>query len=135
MSEVKLNRHGTNANIVGHILPDKEMKKLRFNKNYYEGTEHEQYSLYWYMLDSIKFKDKKYKGVDIGVTVKIYKDDCSVCVDVLDEDFGQPYDYQRMLQRDPGFEPALIVKEQVEEILDKLQKAGVLSGHEYGEYI
>jgi hypothetical protein len=54
---------------------------------------------------------------------------------VLDEDFGQPYDYQYMLKKNPNFEPYLIIKEQVEEYMKYLQDNGVLSGHEYGDYI
>ena len=58
-------------------------------------------------------------------------------IDVLDEDFCQPYDYdyQSMLHKNPTFEPALIVYEQVEELMEYLQSKGVLSGHVKGEYI
>lgn len=40
-----------------------------------------------------------------------------------------------MLDKNPKFEPCLIVKEQVEEWMKYLQDNGVLSGHVYGEYI
>lgn len=39
------------------------------------------------------------------------------------------------LDRNPTFEPALIVRQQVEEWMKYLQENGVLSGHVKGEYI
>ena len=56
-------------------------------------------------------------------------------IDVLDEDFLQPYDYQEILRRDPHHKLALNVLHQVENWMEELQTAGVLSGHKRGEYI
>ena len=72
---------------------------------------------------------------DISFSVSIPKDGTDIRIDVLDEDFCQPYDYQKMLENDSKFEPCVIVKEQVEEWMTYLQDKGVLYGHVYGEYI
>ena len=125
--EVKVNSNGVNSKIKAHILSDEEMKTIGFT-NYYEPT--------WYFCRSIKFpKTKRYRGFDISFGVSIPKDGSDIRIDVLDEDFCQPYDYQHMLNKDPKFKPALITFEQVEEYMEYLQSKGILSGHVKGEYI
>lgn len=128
MEEVKVNEHGVNAKIRATILPDEQMRKIGFT-DYSKET--------WYFLKCIKFqKEKRYRNFEISFSVSIRKNNSDdLRIDVLDEDFCQPYDYQAMLEKDPKFEPCLIVKEQVEEWMKYLQDSGVLSGHEYGEYI
>lgn len=125
--EVKVNSNGVNSKIKAHILSDEEMKAIGFT-NHYEPT--------WYFCRSIKFpKTKRYRGFDISFNVSIPKDGSDIRVDILDEDFCQPYDYQHMLNKDSKFKPALITFEQVEEYMEYLQSKGVLSGHVKGEYI
>ena len=133
---IGVNSNGVNKLIKATILSDEEMKRIGFNKNYYEGTDHEEYSPYWYFLRWIQFpKENKYKNWEISFSVSIPKDGSDIRIDVLDEDFGQPYDYQSMLRKNPNSEPCLIIKEQVEEYMKYLQDNGVLNGHKYGEYI
>lgn len=134
MEYVKVNKYNTNEKINGHILSDDKMKEIGFSKNYYEGTDYEQYCPYWFYHTEIVLP-KKYKGIDITFNIDIYKDTEEVRIYVLDEDFCQPYDYQYMLSKSPKFKLALIVKEKVEEIMERLQECGVISGHVYGEYI
>lgn len=108
--KVEVNSHGVNAKIKAHILSDKEMREIGFT-NHYEPS--------WYFCRPIKFpQTKRYRGFDISFSVSIPNR-----IDVLNEDFCQPYDYQYMLHKNPTFKPALIVYEQVEEF------KGVLSGH------
>ena len=125
--EVVVNSHGVNAKIKAHILPDEEMKEIGFTNNYEPN---------WFFYRPIKFPHiKRYVGFDISFEVFIPKDGSEIRIDVLDEDFCQPYDYQYMLNKNPKFEPALIVLEQVEEYMEYLQSKGVLNGHVKGEYI
>ena len=128
MENVKLNKHGINAKIKATILSDAEMRNIGFT-DYCEDR--------WYFRRTIKFPNiKRYKGFDISFGVSINKNNPEdLRIDVLDEDFCQPYDYQLMLDKDANFEPCLIVKKQVEEWMKFLMDKGVLSGHEYGEYI
>ena len=133
---VEVNSNGVNKLIKYNILSDEEMKRIGFHKNYYEDTDHEQYSPYWWFSRSIKFpRGKRWRGVVIDFDVKIPKDGSDINIMILDMDFCQPYDYQYILSKDPKNECANIVKEQVEEWMKYLQDEGVLSGHVYGEYI
>lgn len=133
---VEVNSHGVNKLIKYNILSDEKMKEIGFHKNYYEGTDHEQDCPYWYFHKMLQFpKEKRWKGIEIGFDVHIPKDSSDLNIMVLDENWGQPYDYQFLLERNPKNECANIVKEQVEMWMKYLQDSGVLSGHIYGEYI
>ena len=133
---VEVNSHGVNKLIKATILPDEKMKEIGFQKNYYEGTDHEEYSPYWWFAREIEFpKEEKWEDIEIEFSVKIPKDNSDISIDILDMDFGQPYDYQYLLVRNHQNECASIVKEQVEKWMQYLQDNGVLSGHIYGEYI
>ena len=124
---VELNSHCVNKLIKATILSDEKMREIGF-------TDYSKDN--WYFCRIIKFpKEKRYRGFEISFSVTIPKDNSDIQIDVLDEDFLQPYDYQYMLDKNPTFKPCLIVKEQVEEWMKYLQDSGVLNGHVYGEYI
>ena len=127
---VELNSHGVNAKIKAHIFDDAKMREFGFT-DYAKDR--------WYFCRGINFKDvKKKRGlndIDISFSVTIPKDGSDIQIDVLDEWFCQPYDYQYILEKDPGHKIANIVKEQVEYWMEKLQEEGVLKGHVRGEYI
>lgn len=109
----KVNSNGVNKLIKYTILPDEKMKEIGFCKNYYEGTVHEKYSPYWWFTRRIKFpKEKRWNDVEISFNVKIPKDGSDIDISVLDDDFCQPYDYQRILRTNPNHECANIVNEQ-----------------------
>ena len=122
---VEVNSNGVNKLIKYNILSDKEMRDIGFT-DYAKDT--------WYFCRMIKFP-KGHRGFDISFNVSIPKDNSDIQIDVLDEAFCQPYDYQYMLDKNPDFEPALVVKEQVEDWMKYLQDNEVISGHVYGEYI
>ena len=127
MNKVEVNSHGVNKLIKYNILSDEKMREIGF-------TDHSKKN--WYFVKSIEFpKDKRYRFFYISFNVTIPKDCSDIRIDVLNEDFLMPYDYQHMLYNNPNFEPALIVKEQVEKWMKYLQDNGVLSGHNYGDYI
>lgn len=136
MEEIKVNSNGVNTKIKYHILSDEKMKEIGFFKNYYEGTDHEKYSPYWYFTKTIQFpKEKQWKNIDIEFAVHIPKDDSDLDIMVLDMDFCQPYYYQLILSHNKNAPCAKIVNEQVEKWMEYLQDNGVLSGHVKGEYI
>ena len=126
--DVEVNKFGVNKAIQAYILADEQMKAAGFR------LITNCKSAYWYYGYDLKFP-KEYRSADIAFSVSIPVDGTDIQIDVIDEDFGQPYDYQRYLESTPTFTFALIVKEQVELQMQKLQEAGVLSGHKYGEYI
>ena len=127
VEEIKLNSHGVNAKIKYHILSDEKMKEIGFT---------ECRKGYLYFCRVIQFpKEKRYRGFNISFSVTIPRDGSDIRIDVLDEDFCQPYDYQMILSKNPNHTCANIVNEQVEKWMEYLQDKGVLSGHVIGEYI
>lgn len=125
--QVELNSNCVNTKIKATILSEQEMREIGFT-DYCKDR--------WFFCRGIRFpKEARYRGFDISFSVSIPKDGSDIRIDVLDEDFCQPYDYQSMLRKNPTFEPALIILEQVEEHMKYLQSKGVLSGHVKGEYI
>ncbi|MCL1696345.1 hypothetical protein [Lysinibacillus sp. BPa_S21] len=56
-------------------------------------------------------------------------------IDVLDENFLQPYDYQRILMNDMNHKYARMVFDKVDVVLNKLQNDGVIEGYTRGIYI
>lgn len=124
---IEVNSNGVNKLIKATILSDDQMRKIGF-------TDLSKDS--WHFCKSITFPNTNYyRSFDISFNVEIPKDNSDISIDVLDEDFCQPYDYQRFLHEEPTFEPCLIIKEQVEHWMKYLQDNGALSGHVYGEYI
>ena len=74
-------------------------------------------------------------NIEITFDVHIPIDGSDINIQVIDEDFCQPYDYQYMLENNPNFTLALLVRECVEEQMQKLQDVGILSGHNKYDYI
>lgn len=123
---VELNSKGVNKLIKATILSDEEMREVGFRK-----VKH-----VWSFIKPVIFpKDKRWKDTEISFVVKIPEDGSDIDIVTIDDDFGQVYDYQYLTERNAQNECANIVKSQVEEWMEHLQNAGVLSGHEYGEYI
>ena len=124
---VTCNSHGVNDKIHAHILSDQQMRDIGFS---------DCCSDQWFFCRTIQFPSRsQYKNFDIDFSVTIPKDGSDIRIDVIDNDFGQPYDYQCMLENNPMFEPCLIVQEQVEQWMKFLTESGVLSGHVAGEYM
>lgn len=121
--KVELSKYYVNKKIKGHILSDDKMREAGFILVENSGGNA------WYYgrgIDSVE--------VSFNVTIYVSNPE-EPRIDVLDESWLQPYDYQAYLVRDPEFKVALIVRDFVEKQMDKLQKAGILSGHVPGEYI
>ena len=119
--DVELNEFHCNKKLQGHILSSREMKKAGFR-------ELEDRWFYSRMLD---------KKADISFDVSIYKDNPTerVNIEVFDEDYGQHYDFQKYLNKNPHFEFALKIRNVVEMEMARLQELGIISGHIKGEYI
>lgn len=120
-TEVNLNDYHQNAAIVGHVLQEALMKDNGFR---YVPKLNE-----WYLCSII---DK-----DITLNIKIPLDNPSnIRIDVLDESFCQPYDYQAMIINIPSY-PAIAAKcyEHVNSKLAELQEVGIISGFVEGDYV
>lgn len=130
MNNINLNSHYVNADIKAHILPDNQMKAAGFR--YEKGCDKNPDKwMYTHCLDV----PENYNDTEITFSVHIPVDGSDINIQVIDEDFGQPYDYQYMLENNPRFAFALFIRERVEEQMQKLQDAGVLSGHNKYDYI
>lgn len=113
-----LDANGLNADINGIILADEKMRNLGF-------TDRSPQT--WYLCHSL--------SNDITFNVSIPKDGSRLTISVIDEDFGQHYDYQAILTRNPGFAFALTVKAKVETLMTNLSDEGVIEGYVQGMYI
>lgn len=122
--EIQTNSHGTNLAIKFCILSDSEMRKIGFTDNNSDR---------WYYW---KFKIFPH-NLEISFDVTILKDGSDMWINVLDEDFLQPYDYQKMMDKTKreNCELPYLVNDWVESQMKYLQNTGVLNGHIKGEYI
>lgn len=120
-NDVPLNEKNQNKNIEAVILPDKEMRDLGF-------TDWAKDS--WYFTDRVGPKE-----ADISFNVSIKKDTGEIDIDVLDEDFCQPYDYQYGLVMGMRGKFALAVHRDVQKLMKKLMDGGVIKGYVIGDYI
>ena len=117
---VETNSHGVNKKIQAHILDDKIMEEIGF-------TEYRKGFLYF-----CRILDRE---LDISFSVTIPRDGSDIRIDVLDEAFCQPYDYQSILRDNPEHKTALRIQKEVEKWMEYLTEKGVLTGHIKGEYI
>lgn len=121
------NRNMNNANISVHLLDEELMRLARF-------TDHRED--YWYYC-----RDLRPLTSGISFNLSVNKRDASDWrIDILDEEFGQPYDYQSMIQRELDGEDFQgnyhwKVNEQVEYEMEHLTRLGIISGWKKGDYI
>lgn len=118
----EVNERGMNSKIRATVLPDERMREIGFT-NFDEPR--------WYFCKSVGEKNGE---ISFNVTIPKARPDL-LQIDVLDDDFLQPYDFQHLLEVNPDFKFALEVWRNVERWMKTLADAGVISGHEYGEYI
>jgi hypothetical protein len=109
--DVPVNSYGNNANLRSNVLDDETMKSYSFIAG-----------LYIEDLDN-----------DISLTIKMSKE--SVYINVIDEDFGQPYDYQRILRDNPEHDIALDIHSKVQATMKRLSDAGIIEGYVANDYI
>ena len=114
---VPRNSRGQNANIKGHIVDDKTMKQHGFHYD----AKYEQWNYVQCLYDEI--------------TLYIYISDDGIIIDVIDEDFCQPYDYQKYLGNKSDSRVPIIVHRQVQNKMKELMKAGIVTGYTLEDYV
>lgn len=119
---VELNENHNNTAISVSLLPEEEMRKIGFTDFAKDK---------WYYCHSV------FKKGDITFNLSIPKEHPEQWrIDILDEAFCQPYDYQYMLDKGGTLPPAALeVNKNVEKQMEYLKNCGIISGHEYGDYI
>ncbi|WP_176892854.1 hypothetical protein [Fusobacterium ulcerans] len=121
--DVPLNKRNTNANIKVNIFDDGKMRELGF-------TDYSKYT--WYYLAYI-INEKHFK-VTFNLQINKQNPD-NFKIDILEENWLQPYDYQAGLRKYPKFEKYLQVHNKVQEIMKHLIEVGIIEGYNLGDYI
>lgn len=108
--------------------------KIKINKNMtveklldYGFTNYHEPSLYFSTMIIYN---------DISFNLRVSKKTLKITdIDVLDENFMQPYDYQAMIMDNKNHTIARKVFDKVDEILNKLQNDGIIVGYQRGMYV
>ena len=116
--DVPLDERGQNANIKFHILDKETMNSYGF------GYTYERWLFNVGITDTIS----------MNITIS---DECEGLIDILDDDFLQPYDFQGMILDKGDKAPNLAKKVQndVYMIMCNLSANGIISGWSIGDYI
>ena len=113
-------KHCDNAALGVNILSDAEMRALGFTDHVPEK---------WYLCGRVSERG------DITLNLTIAKDGSDWELDVLDESFLQPYDYQGPLERNPDNGYARAVADECERQYRLLTEAGILTGWHEGMWV
>ncbi len=116
--DVPLTKRKQNAMIQANLLDDKKMREIGF-------TDYSKDS--WYYCRGL--------GSDISFNVSINKKTNEIKIDVLDECFLQPFDYQAQIQDGRNDDFINNINKQVQEQMKYLMDAGVITGYRMGDYI
>ena len=113
---VPLNDRGQNANIKFGNVSEDTLKSFGF----------------WNTKDSWYMNVVVSSEMDITFNISIVKSTKEVIIDVLDEEFLQPYDYQEMLGLN---DIANEVHCKVQDCMKSLVDSGIIVGYSMGDYI
>lgn len=72
---------------------------------------------------------------EVSFILRVEKNCSKWRIDIIDDDFGQPYDYQYILSVDTEHAFANSVKRNVESIMTYLCDIGIVSDYKVGDYI
>lgn len=116
--DVPLDERGQNANIKFHLIDVSLMKLYGFGYTYGK----------W--LFNVGLTDTISMNVSIS-------DDCKGSIDILDDDFLQPYDFQSIIINKGKDAPSVAktVQKKVYKIMEGLSYYGIISGWNVGDYI
>ena len=116
--DVPLDERGQNANIKFHVLNENTMKSYGF------GYTYERWVFNIGLTDTI--------SINISIS-----DEGEGLIDILDDDFLQPYDFQNVIinMADKAPSVAKTVQKKVYEIMNNFIYAGIISGWNVGDYI
>ena len=113
----EVNERGQNKNLRFHIVDKDIMRKVGF-----EHTDG-----FWILCECSN---------DVSVNIKISDDEVGE-IDVLDDEWLQPYDFQYMIQSRGDYAPqtAKEIQKKLYSILDAMKTFGILEGWEWGDYV
>ena len=117
--EYEVNDRGINKKIKINLLDDDKMREIGFT-DFRKDT--------WYFSRMLK------KEISFSLSIN-KKNPEDFRLDVLDNDFCQPYDYQSILSKNKEHQFAREIMALVEKHMEYLKISGIVEGHIYGEYI
>lgn len=117
IKETEIDENGQNKNLRFHIIDESLMRSVGFKHTYN----------FWILCNSIN---------NVSIIIEITDDEIGT-INVLDDDFCQPYDFQKMIADYGDNAPSLAIKIQYElySILDSMKTFGILEGWEWGDYV
>lgn len=121
--DVPLNKKHINANIKINILEENKMRELGFT-DYCKDR--------WYYCKRVFEKKNFIITFNLSINKQNLKD---FSIDILDENYLQPYDYQLMLKHESPNKTCIQVHERVQEIMNHLIAIGIIEGYNLGDYI
>ena len=120
---IELNKYQTNKRIKGIVKSDDEMKSYGFR---YIDSVSRPYWVYFSML---------HLELHIEFSIRLFPDSDDVQIDVLDDDFCQPYDYQAMMDAHPYSVLPRKIFHEVDRVMHDLQNSGFITGYSTGMYV
>lgn len=117
IKETEVNEFGNNKNIKFHVVDKDIMESCGFKK-LKDGT--------WCFCKGITHR------ISFNVTIK--KDDNGY-IDILDNDWLQPYDFQAFIMNGNPNEVAIKVQKEVYQWMDSFKTFGIIEYWEWGDYI
>jgi hypothetical protein len=118
IKETEVDENGQNKNLRFHIIDSHLMESVGFRHIYN----------FWILCDSV--------DEDITINIKITDNEVGT-IDILDDNFCQPYDFQKMIYDLGDNAPftAIKVQHKLYTILDSMKTFGILEGWEWGDYV
>ena len=117
IKETEVDERGQNKNLRFHIINEHLMESVGFKHT------HD----FWLLYDCIDC-------ISINILIK---DNGVGVIDVLDDEFCQPYDFQQMIleKGDNAPKMAIEIQRKLYTILDSMKTFGILEGWEWGDYV
>ena len=122
---VPLDNKVQNKNIKANILEDIEMRKAGFTDNDKNN---------WYYCRILN-EDEGKGMMPISFNVTINKKTSKIKIDILDENWLQPYNYQSILERDPSNKFANEIHKKVQHQMKLLMEKGIITGYNENDFI
>lgn len=122
---VPLNNKVQNKNIKANVLSDEDMRKAGFTDKNPNN---------WYYCRILN-EDEVKCMIPVSFNVTISKKTSKIKIDILDENWLQPYNYQSILERDPSNKFANEIHKKVQAQMKLLMEKGIITGYNENDFI
>ena len=125
--KVPLNRARQNAWIKANVLSREEMEKPGFRLSLEKN--------HWIFIKTLQHDNICGTDYDTSLNITINCKNNRIRIDVMDELWLQPYNYQTILRIVPDHEYALDIHNKVQAEMKRLIDLGIITGYTLGDYI